>query len=98
MLICNVTGMAVSTVKDPRLTGYPLLVCQEVKPGSRGQSEFILAVDTIGAGEGDLVAVVVGASAMKAAQDAPVDAAIVAILDEVAAGDFRASGRPAARR
>ena len=59
MQLCRVTGNAVATVKAPALRDFKLL---RVKPEGKGGVEFV-AVDTLGAGEGDLVLVALGTAA-----------------------------------
>lgn len=78
MEICRVTGCVTSTAKDASLTGLKLLV---VQPTGGGTS--LVAVDTVGAGLGELVLVVRGGAARQTpkTKEVPTDAAIVAILD-----------------
>ena len=52
MQLCRVTGNAVASVKAPGLGDFKLL---RVRPEEKGAVEFV-AVDAVGAGEGDLVA------------------------------------------
>ena len=82
MQLCRVTGSTVSTVKAPGLAQFKLL---NVKPEKGDGPEFV-AVDGVGAGEGDLVLVAVGsaARALPTTRDLPVDATIVAIVDPLA--------------
>ncbi|MFQ5874330.1 MAG: EutN/CcmL family microcompartment protein [Dehalococcoidia bacterium] len=86
MLIARVIGSAVSTIKDVKLTGDKLLIVQEATVENQllDRPPFI-AVDTVGAGRGELVFVVMGSGARYTAQteNAPVDAAIVGILDSL---------------
>lgn len=91
MIIGKVTGSAVAILKHDALRSTKLLL---VSPADiRGEvcgSPFI-AVDLVGAGEGELVVVSQGSSARQATgQNAsPVDAAIVGILDSLACeGDY----------
>jgi microcompartment protein CcmK/EutM len=91
MIIGKVTGSAVAILKHDALRSTKLLL---VSPADvRGEvcgSPFI-AVDLVGAGEGELVVVSQGSSArMATGQNAsPVDAAIVGILDSLACeGDY----------
>lgn len=85
MLIARVIGSAVSTIKDPRLTGLKLLIVRETNP----QNEFVgppfVAADTVGAGEGEVVLVATGSAARhtEKTDSAAVDAAIVGILDSL---------------
>ncbi|MDR1531668.1 MAG: EutN/CcmL family microcompartment protein [Clostridiales bacterium] len=86
MQICQVKGSIVSTRKDEKLVGSKLML---VEPsGSRGpasgSNRIFVAVDMIGAGVGETVLVARGSAARKAfgRKGAPVDAAIVGIVDE----------------
>jgi microcompartment protein CcmK/EutM len=85
MRIAKVVGMAVATIKDPRLEGGKLLLVAEANPAGQVQGCPFVALDMVGAGEGELVVVVEGSSARVAAGDAnrPVDAVIVGILDSL---------------
>ena len=78
MKVGTVTGPVWATKKCPALTGQILLSVR-----SDGQ-EFI-AADLVGAGKGDRVILAFGAAARAGRPDVPVDAAIVAILDETEA-------------
>jgi len=79
MQLCRVTGSAVATVKAPALRDFKLV---RVTPEGKGGIEFV-AVDPLGAGEGDLVLVAQGTAAreLEATSGAPTDATVVAILD-----------------
>jgi ethanolamine utilization protein EutN len=80
MQLCRVVGSTVATVKAPGLSQFKLL---NVKP-ERGEGPEFVAVDTVGAGEGDLVLVATGSAARSLAGtvDSPTDAAVVAIVDQ----------------
>lgn len=75
MKIGMVTGSVWSTKKAQGLTGQILLT---VRCGSR----CMVAADLVGAGVGDCVLLCFGSSARIAADNVPVDAAIVGILDQ----------------
>ena len=79
MLHCRVTGSTVATQKADGLAGFKLL---NVRPVSGGDE--IVAVDLVGAGEGDLVLVALGSAAreLDSTRGVPTDAAVVAIVDE----------------
>jgi ethanolamine utilization protein EutN len=86
MDIAHVVGIAVSTVKDPQLIGLTLLVC---RPGGAtgtpsGDIEFV-AVDTVGAGVGEVVLVARGSAARlsEGLGRAPTDATVVGIIDSL---------------
>ena len=85
MRIAKVVGVAVATIKDPRLDGSKLLLVAAVDQSGKTQELPYVAVDMVGAGEGELVLVVEGSSARVAAgnADRPVDAVIVGILDSL---------------
>jgi microcompartment protein CcmK/EutM len=85
VLLGRVVGNVVATRKDERLTGAKLLVVQSVDPHGKDETAYLVAVDTVDAGLGDLVLVVTGSSARMASglKDWPVDAAIVGVVDAV---------------
>lgn len=81
-----VTGTVVSTVKQEALLGLKLLVVQEADThGKVIGSNFLIAVDAVGAGLGDVVLTASGSSARLTdiTQEKPVDAVIVGIVDYV---------------
>lgn len=75
MKIGTVTGAVWSTRKAPCLMGQTFLVVRTI-------SGEIVAADQVGAGKGDKVLLVMGTVASKFCMEAPVDAAVVAILDQ----------------
>ena len=85
MILARVVGTIVATRKDPRLEGHKLLVVKPVSPEGKEESGYVVAVDTVQAGSGELVIVVSGSSARLAegCKDKPVDASIVGIVDTV---------------
>ncbi len=85
MLIARVVGSAVSTIKEETLRGLKLLVVREATPANELRGEPFVAADTVGAGEGELVLVVIGSAARQTdkTRDYPVDAAIIGILDSL---------------
>ncbi len=84
MHIARVTGTVVATRKEPELEGLKLLVLQPADAqGKPRGSGMLVAVDAVGAGEGDVVLYVSGSSARQThvTQDRPVDATVMAIVD-----------------
>ena len=84
MDILTVIGTVVASQKAPQLTGRKLLLVAD--PDADGATTpATVAVDTVGAGEGERVIVVRGSSARTAAglSDIPVDAVIVGIVDQI---------------
>jgi ethanolamine utilization protein EutN len=80
-----VVGTVVSTRKDERLQGFKLLVVKAVDPDGTEKNSYVVAVDTVDAGIGELVLMVSGSSARMSSgcTERPVDAAVVGIIDTV---------------
>jgi ethanolamine utilization protein EutN len=93
--IARVVGQVVSTVKEDGFNGFKLLLVQDVDPRQPARAEFdapaYLAIDLVGAGESELVAIAIGSAARVSAnaERAPTDAAIVAIVDNITLGGER---------
>jgi microcompartment protein CcmK/EutM len=85
MIIGKVRGTVVATRKDPKLEGRKLLVVETVNVASGEVSGYVVAVDTVGAGAGEMVLCVSGSSARMSAgmKDHPVDTAIIGIIDAI---------------
>ena len=84
MRLARVIGVVVATRKDPALDGAKLLLTQPVDRDGRPAGPSHLAVDSVGAGVGDLALLVLEGRAASAAlgrRAVPVDAAIVGIVD-----------------
>lgn len=83
MIIGKVTGRLVATRKHENLVGNKFLVCELVDSEKKGR-RHVVAIDTVGAGIGETVMIATGSSARLSAynSEAPVDAAIVGIIDE----------------
>ena len=74
MKIGKVTGSVWATRKASCLHGQTFLVVKT-------ESEELIAADCVGAGAGDRVLVVLGTAARGYCENAPVDAAVIAIVD-----------------
>jgi microcompartment protein CcmK/EutM len=85
MIFAKVIGTVVSSQKDPNLSGKKLLLCREVDHGGTPLKTYHVAVDAVGAGEGEFVLLAYGSSARMTAEttNAPIDAVIMAIIDNV---------------
>lgn len=80
----TVIGAVVSTAKEPLLIGKKLLIVQPTDPRFENSGAAYVAVDTVGAGSGDRVLIAKGSPARNLFDSkAPIDAAIVAIIDSV---------------
>lgn len=86
MIVGKVIGNVWATRKEEGLSGMKLMVVRRLDACTNEELDTLVAVDFIGAGIGDRVLVTTGSSARKAGRisgDAPVDATIVGIIDEV---------------
>src|SRR6185436_10383300 len=91
MFLAKVEGSVVSTKKEASMNGRKLLLLRPQLVDEKDPSKFrpgantIVAVDTVGAGAGELVLFCQGSSARLAGglKDAPVDAVIIGIVDAV---------------
>ncbi len=88
MLLGKVVGTVVSTRKEEELEGLKLLVVRGMDLENKPTSTLVVAVDAVGAGVGELVLYASGSSARqtKVTKDRPVDATIMAIVDQVEVG------------
>ncbi len=86
MILGRVVGEVVATQKRPQFEGAKLLLVQPETPHGAAVGATLLAIDSVGAGRGELViAVLEGRAAGEALGQklAPVDAAIVGIVDRL---------------
>ena len=88
MLLGKVIGTLVATRKEPTVEGLKLLVVRACDVDGKPTGATVVAVDAVGAGLGEVVLVCAGSSARQTqmTQNRPVDATIMAIVDEVALG------------
>jgi ethanolamine utilization protein EutN len=91
MFLARVEGAVVATKKDPSMNGRKLLLLRPQLVDEKDPARFragvntIVAVDSVGAGIGEMVLFCQGSSARLAAsfKEAPVDAVIIGIVDVV---------------
>lgn len=85
MLIARVVGSAVSTIKDEKLVNRKLLICVQTDETGKVIGKPYVAIDTVDAGEGDLVLTAAGSSARQTTitKDTPVDAVVMAVIDSL---------------
>jgi ethanolamine utilization protein EutN len=91
MFLAKVEGAVVATKKDPSMNGRKLLLLRPQLVDEKDPTKFrpgvntIVAVDSVGAGIGEMVLFTQGSSARLAPnlKDAPVDAVIIGIVDVV---------------
>ncbi len=85
MLVGKIIGTVTATRKDEALVGAKLLITQPLDMKGNEQDNPIIAVDTVGAGVGEIVLYVSGSVAPYAVRkhEVPIDAAIVGIVDRI---------------
>ena len=90
MQIARVVGTVVSTQKNRKLEGAKLLLVQPLTPDDQPRGVPVLTIDSVGAGVGEKVLIVIEGRAAGDAlrrKAAPVDAAIIGIIDRVTMDD-----------
>ena len=86
MRLGRVIGHIVATHKNAKLEGAKLLLVQPIVPWAESSGAVVLAIDAAQAGVGDTVLLVIEGRAAVAAlrrRGAPVDAAVIGIVDQV---------------
>ncbi|MFQ5744258.1 MAG: EutN/CcmL family microcompartment protein [Acidobacteriota bacterium] len=86
MILARVIGSVVATQKHEKYRGKALLLVQPLALGGADTGDTLLAVDSVGAGAGETVLVVIeGRSTSQAMRErkAPANAAIVGIVDDI---------------
>jgi ethanolamine utilization protein EutN len=89
MQICKVVGTVVSTKKNRKLDGAKLLLVQPLTLEGEPRGVALIAIDSVGAGVGERVLVVIEGKAAGDAlgrKAAAVDAAVIGIVDAI---DYR---------
>ncbi len=87
MILARVLGNIVATQKNPRYANARVMLCQQVTPEGVEMPTTLLALDSVDAGEGDIVLIVQegwGASTAATGEaGAAIDSAIVGVVDRV---------------
>ncbi len=88
MNVGKVIGTVVASRKDPKLEGLTLLLVQQTDLTGTPKGSTVVAVDSVGAGVGEVVLYASGSSARQTdvTQNRPVDTVIMAIVDEIETG------------
>ena len=88
MNVGKVIGTVVASRKDPKLEGLKLLLVQATDLAGTPKGGQVVAVDSVGAGMGEVVLYCSGSSARQTdvTQNRPVDTVIMAIVDEIEVG------------
>jgi len=87
MLLAKVIGNVVATQKNQRYEGTRAMLCRQITPAGEEMDYTCIALDSVSAGEGDIVVIVQeGWSASTASTGKPgaaIDSAIVGIVDYI---------------
>ncbi len=88
MKMGRVVGAVVASRKDEKLLGLKLLLVKDLDVELEMDDSYVVAVDVVGAGAGEVVLYATGSSARQTPQTdgRPVDAVIMAIVDEYDTG------------
>ncbi len=90
MEIGKVVKQVVSTVKNEAFVGRPLLLVQPLKMNFSHKGSEVLCIDFTGANIGELVLIMKEGSSVNdlmGLDEAPADAAIIAIVDQIVLND-----------
>ena len=85
MILGKVIGTVWSTRKDENLVGAKFLIVRELDLDYKPLENFVVAVDSVGAGVGEIVLAAQGSSARQTTftKNKPVDAVIMSIVDKL---------------
>jgi len=87
MLLAKVIGNVVATQKNQRYEGARVMLCRQITPEGKMMDNTLLALDSVSAGEGDVVLIVQeGWSASTASTGKPgaaIDSAIIGVVDYI---------------
>ncbi len=83
MQLGRVAGTLVSSQKDPLMEGMKFLVVATIDTDNADSGSYVVAVDAVGAGVGEVIMYASGSSARQTTltKDRPCDAVIMAIVD-----------------
>lgn len=85
MKLGRIVGTVVASTKDEKINGLKLYVVRDLSIEMADKASFIIAADSVGAGVGEVVLYASGSSARqtKATDGRPVDATVMAIVDQI---------------
>jgi len=86
MILARITGNVVSTIHHPIVDGRKLLLAERLDPTGKPSGGYVIALDAIGAGQGEIVLVLdegTGARQVLDDANAPIRSVIVGIVDAV---------------
>jgi microcompartment protein CcmK/EutM len=86
MVLARVVGTVVSSHKAQKIDGIKFLLLEKIDPVTmKGKGDFVVSMDSVGAGEGEIVFYVSGSSARytDVTEGRPSDSAVIAIVDYI---------------
>ncbi len=86
MVLARVIGTVVATNKEPLLEGIKFLLLEKINPVTlAGKEDYLVAMDSVGAGLDEIVFYVSGSSSRltRVTEGKPSDAAVIAIVDNI---------------
>ena len=86
MILARVVGTVVSTRKEPKIEGIKFLLLEKINPTNMlGKGDYLVAMDSVGAGLGEVVFFVAGSSSRMTTttEGKPSDATIISIVDSI---------------
>src|SRR4051812_48562419 len=86
MILAKVVGTIVSSHKAQKIEGIKFLLLEKIDPVTmKGKNDFVVSMDSVGAGVGEIVFYVSGSSARftNVTEGRPTDSAIIAIVDYI---------------
>ena len=86
MILARITGNVVSTIHHPIVDGRKLLLAERLDPAGKPSGGYVIAMDAIGAGQGETVLVLdegTGARQVLDDANAPIRSVVVGIVDAV---------------
>ena len=89
MILGRVAGAVHGTIQHPFYAGKTLLVVEKCRPDGTPTGDYLIAVDSVGAGAGERVLVLdegTGARQVLGSKDGPVRSVVVGIIDAVETG------------
>lgn len=86
MILARVAGNLVSTIHHRDMSGRTILICDKLDPQGDPTGGYVIALDTVGAGAGEMVLILDegnGARQILGGKDLPVRSVVVGIVDEI---------------
>ncbi len=86
MILARVVGRITSTIHHPDMTGRKLLVCDKLDDHGEPDGGYVIAIDSIGAGAGEMVIILdegTGARQILQMDSMPVRSVVVGVVDDV---------------